>query len=162
MNREPQIIKESANQYDTIDAMRQVSYHSAKNPIFKKFIQENRLSPEDLPRLYKALYKLIDFQRDPVEIQTIRTGSRSLEDRTANCVDFSVLISCFLLNMGIPHVFRMVSFDGDSFSHIYPVLANGEPFDLVLGKEFKEMPGEYGKEIPFKQKFDLPILKYTK
>lgn len=158
MERAPYILKESANQFDTIGYMREIAKKSAQNPIYRDFIQRNQIQgEEDLDRLYRSLYKFIEFERDPDELQTIRTGTRTLRDKVANCVDFTVLVSCFLQNMGVPHVFRMVAYSPGGYSHIYPVLGNGKAFDLVLGKEFQDVDPGYGKELPYLEKFDLPI-----
>lgn len=151
-------VKDQADQFDTIKTMRQVCKMSSKHPYFQNFVNRYNLTENDLPKLYKVLYNFLDFERDSKDAQVIKTASRTLTDRQGNCVDFSVLTGAFLINMGIPFSFRMVSFDGsENFSHIYTVLEDGTPFDLVIGKEFDEMPGIYGVEMPNSGKLDLKI-----
>jgi len=151
-------IKENADQFDTIRTMRKVCRLSANHPYFKQFVERYDLTQSDLPKLYNALYSFLDFERDPQETQVIRTAPRTLTDQLGNCVDFSVLTGAFLINMGIPFSFRMVTFDDSgNFSHIYTVLDDGTPFDLVIGKEFNEMKGGYGKEVANAGKLDLKI-----
>lgn len=147
-----------ATQYDTIKAMRRSAHFSAKDPYFKAFVKENRLTKKDLPNLYRSLHSFLDFERDPTGTQVIKTAKRTLKDRTGNCVDYSVLLGAFLINMGIPFYFRMVTYSGPSkFSHIYVLLNDGTPIDLVMGKDGPRIPPIYGFEVPHNGAFDLKI-----
>jgi len=155
------IVEDRADQFNTIERMSAVSRMSAPDPYFKKFIQKHKITKDakGLDRLYNALHDYLSFEADPVETQIIRTPQRTLLDKKGNCVDFSVLTSAFLKNLGIPHAMRMVSYSPEkNFSHIYVVIEDREkvPFDLVLGKESDHESG-FGIELDFNKKYDLPI-----
>lgn len=160
MDKKMTILNQDGDQFDTIQYMEEISKRYAKDPWFQRWIQKHQLTPGDLDLLYAVLWNFIEFERDPEGFQTIRTPQRSLNERKANCVDYSVLVSAFLQNLGVPHVIRMVSFqemDPGAYSHVYPVLMDGRAFDLCVGKEFNsENPG-LGVQIPFINQYDLKI-----
>ena len=158
--RKPQYIKlrNAATQFDTIEQMRRITHESAKDPLFVKLANTRTVKNGDVRNLYNTLYRFLHFERDHPQKQVIRSAYRTLADRTGNCVDYSVLIGAFLIRMGIPFYFRMISQDSSrNYSHIYVVLADGTPFDLVRGKEFKEMQGQLGLQLPYYNKYDLKV-----
>ena len=158
--RKPQLIKikKRATQFDTIEHMRRVAHESAKDPLFIQLTNNKTVKHRDVENLYNSLYRFLHFERDNPKYQVIRSAYRTLKDGTGNCVDYSVLVGAFLIRMGIPFYFRMISMDGTpSYSHIYVVLQDGTPFDLVLGKEFQEMQGQLGVQLPFTNKYDLKV-----
>jgi hypothetical protein len=164
------LIKRNANQFDTIRTMKDVAYQSAKNPYFKYLIKKHNLK-DDIPSIKKVFdYAFFNtrFKKDLPKVQQIRSGIRSLRDKTANCVDYCILLSSFLLNLGVGHSFRMVSTrPNENFSHIYLVLEDGTPLDCVIGqnqdgkeqyKSNNERKNFFGMEIPYYNKYDLKIL----
>ena len=72
--------------------------------------------------------------------------------------------------MNEPHVFRMVSTNKNKpndYNHIYVVLADGTPLDLVIGqdqdgkeilKRANERTNFLGTEVPYIKKKDVKIL----
>lgn len=151
------LVSSDGDQYDTITAMKNAAHFSAQAPLIKEFVRRNNLQKKDLSRLYNCLYKFLEFERDDGGTQTIRTAARTIRDKKGNCVDYSVLLGAFLINMGQPFSFRMVSFGEDeNYAHIYPVLSDGTPIDLVLGKE-DDFPAKYGTQVPYSSAKDLTI-----
>ena len=165
-------IKNRANQFDTIRVMRGVAYESAQNPLFKKLINKHSLfrDPDRIKKIFDFCFYNTYYQKDDPKRQTVRSGIRSLTDKKANCVDYSVLLSSFLLNLNEPHVFRMVSTNKNKpndYNHIYVVLADGTPLDLVIGqdqdgkeilKRANERTNFLGTEVPYIKKKDVKIL----
>ena len=164
--------KRNATQFDTIRIMRDVAFQSSQNPYFKYLIDKYQISPQDLHGLFLWVHHVARFKGDTPEKQTIRTGQRSLIDGLANCVDYCVLLSSFLINMGVPHFFRMAGYDRDqpqNFSHIYIVLDNDEQtaLDCVIGqaqngdevnKPQAQRIAYFGHEVPYIYKYDLKII----
>ncbi len=164
------ILKKRGNQFDTIKFMKRVAYESASNPFFQKFINQNNLynDPNNLEKIFLYCFKKVKYLKDPKNKQYIRTGIRSLREGRGNCVDYCILLSSFLLNLNIPHKFRMVSTNTanpDNFGHIY-LIAGPKVLDLVIGqdqngneiyKKEKERTPFFNKEIPYLKKFDLKI-----
>ena len=154
----PQLTKlsEQADQFDTVEHMRRLAHETAQNTEFRRIANLYAVRQKNLPRIYQALHAFLRFERDKPEKQVIRTGTRTLKDRNGNCVDYSVLVAALCITMGLPCCFRMVSFNGEPFSHIY-VMVNGKPFDLTLGKEWGDITGIYGREVPFQNKYDFKV-----
>lgn len=63
----------------------------------------------------------IKYVRDPETLDTFQTAQRTLELGIADCDDFSILIATMLKSIGIPVIFKVVSTDGITYSHIYPL-----------------------------------------
>lgn len=163
--------KRRANQHDTIQAMRMVARESAREPYFKKLVKKYNLNGDrnSLERIFNFAFFNTYFQGDNPKIQTIRSGVRSIIDQRANCVDYSILLSSFLINMQVPHSFRMISIDPkhpNNFAHIYVILADGTVLDCVIGqdqtgkeylKDRDERDPHFRFEAPYLRKSDLRV-----
>lgn len=164
------LIKRNANQFDTIRTMKAVAIESARNPYFNYLINKYNLKPdkESIKRIFDYAFFNTHFQKDSPTVQQIRTGTRSLREGKANCVDYSILLSSFLLNLGIPHSFRMVETEKNgNFSHIYVVTKSGLTLDCVIGqdqdgneqyKTNEQRKNYFDREVPYFKKFDLKVL----
>jgi len=164
------ILKRRGNQFDTIKLMKKVAYESAKNPFFRAFINKHQLynDPEALNKIFHYCFEKVKYLKDPKNKQYIRSGIRSLKEGRGNCVDYCILLSSFLLNLNIPHKFRMISTTANSpnnYGHIY-IKAGSIPMDLVIGQDqqgkeiFKrdnERTPFFNKEIPYVKKYDLVV-----
>ena len=150
--------------------MKKVAYESAKNPFFRAFINKHQLynDPEALNKIFHYCFEKVKYLKDPKNKQYIRSGIRSLKEGRGNCVDYCILLSSFLLNLNIPHKFRMISTTANSpnnYGHIY-IKAGSIPMDLVIGQDqqgkeiFKrdnERTPFFNKEIPYVKKYDLVV-----
>ena len=168
----PITLKKNGNQYDTIEFMKKIAYQNANEPFFKNYIKKNNLvgSPSDLSKIFHDIFYKTNYKKDPEGIQQIRTGTRLLKEGIGNCVDYSVIFSSFLLNLGIPHKFRMISTDRNrpnAFSHIYLVTDSGIVMDAVIGQdqngfEYKKKKNQrtpfFNTEANYVKKFDLKVL----
>ena len=164
------ILKRRGNQFDTIKLMKKVAYESAKNPFFRAFINKHQLynDPEALNKIFHYCFEKVKYLKDPKNKQYIRSGIRSLKEGRGNCVDYCILLSSFLLNLNIPHKFRMISTTANSpnnYGHIY-IKAASIPMELVIGQDqqgkeiFKrdnERTPFFNKEIPYVKKYDLVV-----
>ncbi len=163
--------RSGATQKDTIRIMKKVAYESAKNPYWQYLIKKY-----DLKNDLKSMKKIFDFsffntyfKGDNQKTQTIRTGTRSINDKRANCVDYSILISSFLINLRVPHSFRMISTeknDPNNLSHIFIVTPYGT-IDPVIGqdqdgneqyKKREQRTPNFLMQAPFYKKVDLKVL----
>jgi len=164
------LLKRKANQFDTINYMRELSIIHANNPFFKNFIKKNNLKAdkESIKKIFDYIFNNTTFIKDNDKVQQIRVGTKLLRDKKGNCVDYSVLLSQFLINLGIPHSFKMVATDANkpnNFNHIYVVLYNDLPLDLVIGQDqngfekFKKSRKNYiFKEIPHYHDYKLKVI----
>jgi hypothetical protein len=158
------------NNFKTLKIIDKIAKEEQKHPFIKQAVQKYKLdqSPESIERIFKAIYKLIKFYPDPANTQYIRTVNRQLKDKRGNCVDYTLFLTSFLRALGVPHSIRMVQTDkhASGFNHIYIVLDNGTPLDLVIGqdqngleplKEKRNAP-MMGIQVPFERKYDKRII----
>lgn len=135
------LIKRRADQFDTINNMKKYAQIGAKNPFFINFINRNNLynDLESIKKISKYIFNHVTFEKDDSSRQIIRYGTKALRDKKGNCVDYSVLLSQFLINLNVPHSFKMVateSNDKNNYNHIYLTLDNYNlPIDLVIGQD---------------------------
>lgn len=98
----------------------------------------------------------VKYKIDPNGVQWVRTPARLFKDGKGDCKSYSILINSCLANMGIPHLFRFVSYDNSSdYSHVYPVaIIDGEecPLDVVAW-QLRRI--QFGKELQYKRKKDM-------
>lgn len=135
------LIKRKANQFDTISAMRKYALIGSRNPFFNEFIRQNGISPtlSGVRKVSQYIFDNVTFKKDNPRKQQIRYGTKALRDGIGNCVDYSVLLSEFLINLRIPHSFIMVATNKNepaNYNHIFVVLDEYNlPVDLVIGQD---------------------------
>lgn len=165
------LVSRNANQFTTLSNIDKVAKIDARHPFILDSIKKYNLNRDlgSLKKIAKAGFNISKFQPDPADNQYIRTVTRFLKDRRANCVDYTVFLSAFLRALKVPHVIRMVSFDRNNpgaFSHIYPVTLDGVVMDVVGGqdqngfeglKQAKKRTFIFNREVPFVGKFDKKI-----
>tara|TARA_R100000278_G_scaffold99430_1_gene76231 strand:- start:2314 stop:2820 length:507 start_codon:yes stop_codon:yes gene_type:complete len=165
------LIKRNADQFDTIQNMRKYAIIGAKDPFFQKFIKQNNIKGdiEGVKKIAHYIFKNIAFEKDVQNNQIIRYGTRALRDGYGNCVDYSVLLSQFFINLGIPHSFKMVATESntpENYNHIYVTLDNYRlPIDLVIGQDqdgnedLKKKRTMYlFKEVPYFNSYKLKVI----
>ena len=148
------LIKRQADQFDTIENMKKYAIIGSKNPFFSRYIARHNLKNnlESIKKISKFIFNHVYFEKDKSNNQIIRYGTRALRDGFGNCVDYSVLLSQFLLNLGVKHSFVML----DNYNL---------PIDLVIGQDqqgnesFKDKRSMYlFKQVPYYQQSKLKVL----
>lgn len=76
--------------------------------------------------VWNFVYNHIQYKTDNPLREQIRTPLRTWKDRTTgvDCDCYSVFISSILLNLGIPHKFRIAAYKAD-YQHVYVVVPHG-------------------------------------
>lgn len=119
---------------DALEAILNVVDVCSKDPLAADLAK--MLMPGDFyNNLYTFAYKTAYFEANPPRHQRIRTLRRTLHDRRASCVDYSILIGSILLAAGEPVDLRLVSVGGKVYDHIYPVTQDGTIMDCVYGQD---------------------------
>lgn len=165
------LITRNADQFTTLNEIDKQARRDSRHPFILNSIKKYNLGqdPASMRKIAKAAFNIAKFQPDPADNQYIRTITRMLKDRRANCVDYTTFISAFLRALKVPHIIRMASFDPNNpraYSHIYPLTQNGLILDVVPGQdqnglEFKKGAKDrtfiFNTEVPFVGKFDKKI-----
>jgi hypothetical protein len=114
-----------------VDVIRQVQHTPEVLSLCRQLQRQGGDPVTYRANLARYAYDNIYFEEDPPTEQRIRTPRRSMIDRRANCVDYTVFISALALQAGLVPVVRIVRYPGEKqFTHVYPLI-NGESVDVV-------------------------------
>lgn len=106
-------------------------------------------------RIWKFLKKNIRYQKEPGEIQTVKTLSRLLlVDKVGDCKHFSTATAAICKALNIPVRLRLVSFNywNKQPTHIYCVVKDERGRDIFVDCVIDS----YNSEPAYKHKIDLP------
>ncbi len=83
--------------------------------------------------VYDFVQTNIKYKEDPEGKQWIKSPSQLWSDRVGDCKSFSIFIGSVLKNLGIPFVYRFVSFTakGD-VTHVYVVAFDEDGNEIIL------------------------------
>jgi hypothetical protein len=144
-------IKRDALLEDTIaflpKAMHRVTWQVKKIvPLFEADTQE-----ESCYKIWHRLYTRLPYQLDDKGKEQIRSPRATWWGRRADCDDFSVFVSAILINMGIPHLFRIAMYDEKyGYQHIYVVAKVERGREVVIDCVLNQ----FNKEVPYIKKID--------
>ena len=104
------IIKKRASFADTMRHIERIAAEGAKHPKIKAISRRIASEPDPVRAAFDFAYNAAVYVPDPIDFQDIRYPQRTIRDGIGNCVDYSVLISSILRNVGIPHRFRVAAY----------------------------------------------------
>lgn len=146
----------ATNAFKTAETMKRVILENRRTPAVLELAQRAR----NLARRYNlpidlalglAAFKAAYYEPDGVH-QTIRTPARTMYDKAANCVDYTVLIAAAGTHFCTRVGFELAAYQGDNFTHVYPVL-DGKPVDVVPDQN------QTGKERVYRTLGKLPTFE---
>ena len=146
-------IKREADVSATVAFIPQVVYETLHDTHkIAKLLKGNTLD-ETCNNIWHFVYDHIQYAKDKDGIEQIRRPARAWYDRTrgVDCDCYTVFISSILVNLEIPHTYRITKYKNRNyFQHIYPIvpLKNGNyiTIDCVVN--------EYNYEEPYTEKKD--------
>lgn len=118
-------------------------------------------------QVYEYVYNSAAYVPDESDGQQIRTPIATLRDESANCVDYTTLLSAILKAQGVEHYYRVVAYDNhNEWQHIYIVLPDGTAIDCVHGQRQdgtdtlhnRDAANYYGYELRYKTKKDYKAM----
>jgi predicted transglutaminase-like cysteine proteinase len=109
---------------------------------------------ESCSNIWHFVYGHIQYKKDKVGYEQVRSPARAWHDRRSgvDCDCYTVFISTVLMNLGIPHLFRITKYKQDHFQHIYPVVPTDEG-EIILDC----VTDEFDYEVPYSEKKDYPM-----
>lgn len=124
------LISTNATVYDTVGLIIKTINRYATDPAVQQITQHiSKTSPHDFLRgLFDFVCKNVSYEKDPDGHERITTPMRLLRDGKGDCKKMSVFISSVLKCKGINNYLRIVSYDGKSFAHIYPIVPTGNSY----------------------------------
>ena len=97
------------------------------------YVESGRTVDEKCELLFDFLTRQVGYKLDKIGDQYIKTPARLLADRCGDCKSLTMFINCALHQLGIPHIFRFVNFDGGcQYTHVYPVAIDEYGREIIL------------------------------
>lgn len=156
------ILSENTNVEETLYWIKKMSVIGSQDLKIIELSKKFKINENVLKNVFNKVYDLAYYMPDVNGKQQIKTVSRILNDKQANCVNYSILIGSILLNLKIDFYFKIVGFNTE-FEHIYiiainPVTKEKQILDCVLGQNqqgkatFLNRPlnGQFNKECNYK------------
>lgn len=141
---------------ETVDLMKKVAVKYAPDTVkLAKVLKADTLE-QTCNNIWDFLYHHIQYKLDDPTTEQLRTPARSWIERNTgiDCDCFSVFASSILINLGIPHKFRITkysdSFNPDAWQHVYVIVpdeSNDWIIDAVISK--------FNTQKPYSQKKDF-------
>ena len=116
------LLKRFANVHDTTEAIQRIVAENYQ--AVESVAQELQASTdaETFKNIWDFVRQNIEYQKDAPGIEQLRTPQRTLQDKTGDCDDMSILISSLLFNLKIKHELIVAAYKSENeWQHIYPV-----------------------------------------
>jgi len=151
-------LKGNANLDDTLMNIKRIAirdtFHVRE---LSKNLQGNTVE-ETAQNIWEFIRENLTYKLDTEGIEELRTPARTLHDKVFDCDDATILTSAILINLGIPHEYRIVAYEQKGkFGHIYPVAFDEMGNDWVIDT-VPEIPHFNYEEQPI---IDLKTVKIT-
>lgn len=156
------VLSENTNVEQTLYWIKKMSVIGSQDLKIIELSKKFKINENILKDVFNKVYDLAYYMPDVNGKQQIKTVSRILSDKQANCVNYSILIGSILLNLKIDFYFKIVGFNTE-YEHIYiiainPVTKEKQILDCVLGQDQKgkanfinrPVKGQFNKECDHK------------
>lgn len=115
-----ELIKSGADLDDTLEHIAHIVYREYKTVKELAFELKGRSVGETSENIWNYIRLNIQYQLDKDGLEELRTPNRTIRDGIGDCDDFTILTSCILMNLGIPHELRIAAYEQKGvFQHIY-------------------------------------------
>lgn len=126
-------LKENANLDDTLANIKHIAIRDAEQVKELSITLAGETTAETARNIWEFIRENLTYQLDTDGIEELRTPARTLHDKIFDCDDATILTSAILINLGIPHEYRIVAYEQKGrFGHIYPVAIDEFAEDWVI------------------------------
>lgn len=140
-NTSTKVKKKGATTLDALNSIIKLSHEGSSEPLAVDMYNKLSTGGNLYENLYNFAYDSAYYEPNPRGHQRVRRFERTIHDKRASCVDYSVLIASILMAGGERVFLKLVSTDGFGFGHIYPIARDGTILDVVYGQD--ESGNEY-------------------
>ena len=129
-------------------------YHYQVNDLANFLKKDTEL--ETCKSIWNFVFNHVQYKRDRADREQLSTPARiwlnrEKEGTPSDCDDHTVLVGSLLYCLGIPFKIRIAGYDGNPFSHVYPVTQSNICVDTVLHA--------FNKEAYYTSKQDSKIMQ---
>jgi hypothetical protein len=135
---------------DVVELMQKVvwKYRNDTKKIAEKLKATNL--EQTITNIWNFLYHHIQYKLDKPNLEELRRPARLWHDKEGDCDDFAMSASSILVNLNIPHAFRITKYGRDQYQHVYIIIPNGKghyTIDPVLSQANYEKPFTQKKDF---------------
>ena len=141
---------------ETVDLMKKVAWKYKADTGKLAPMLKGKTLRQTCENIWNFLYNHIQYRLDKRGLEQLRRPARSWHDRSEgiDCDCFSIFVSTILINLNIPHTFRITKYDQDTWQHVYvivptPKSGSYHTIDCVLSR--------FDFEKPYNQKKDFTM-----
>jgi len=154
------IVHPNGSVQDTVKLMAKIVRQNVEDTSkLAKRLQRGTLK-DTLKNIWEFSHKHIQYRLDEKGLEQLRVPRRTWHDRKegVDCDCFSIWLSSILLNLGIPHRFRITKYEG-GWQHVYIVVPDKShsrgyfTLDCVLD--------QFDYEKPFSDKFEFTMTQHS-
>lgn len=134
------------NAYNTLGHMHQIAYDDAGDTAKLSPLLQRSTHRGTCEAIWNFCVDYINYKPDHPDIEQVRSPARTWADREegVDCDCFSVFVSSILLNLHLPHSFRIADY-GNGWQHVYVVAPDPRTgilriIDPVLDRFDQEQP----------------------
>jgi len=119
---------------------------TAKEEVDSPTVQQvlSRVDSDDPRQFLRNLFNFVadnvEYEKDPSDVENVSTPRRLLQDEIGDCKKMTVFIASVVLAKGWKPLFRVISYNGKTYAHIYPIIANEKgqyiTMDVVNNEQF--------------------------
>ncbi len=145
------LVNDNATVQDTVNLIRDTINAYSESPFVVNLTAKLQSKYKTVDEFTRALFiyadKSVKYQRDQPGHERVTTPKRLIQDGVGDCKKFTVLIGAVLKKAGFNPLLKVVSYDGESYAHIYIILpiGNGKKY-ITLDPVNKHL---YNKEVDY-------------
>lgn len=121
------LVSTNASVYDTVALIIKTINEYSQHPAVKDVTAHiSKTHPNDFLRgLFDFVCENVEYEADPNGHERIYTPMRLLREGKGDCKKMSTFISAVLKCKGIRNYLKIVSYNGEFYAHIYPIVPTG-------------------------------------
>ncbi|BDD04420.1 transglutaminase-like domain-containing protein [Aureibacter tunicatorum] len=153
------ILERNGDVYKTLDYIENIARKERESLILLSARLKGRNVKETCRNIWNFVYHHIQYKPDNPLREQLHSPQRIWDKRVegVDCDDYTIFISCLLMNLGIKHSYRMTKYNGKpNFQHVYPIAHSKD------GKEYYTMDcvvEEFDYEAPQSEDYDKDIME---
>ncbi|WP_130735503.1 transglutaminase-like domain-containing protein [Flavobacterium sp. J27] len=148
---------QNSTTFNTLQFMQQWTLRYYKQLEKVAPLLQGKSTAQTVSNIYTWLYSHFQYNID-TNVQKLFSPSSAWYYRKQgiDCKSYSILASCLLLNLKIPHAFRKVKLKGSTkWSHVYVVVPQGNTYYVI------DATTHQNREVNFNEKYDLSMSGLT-
>lgn len=145
------VLSHTSNPRDTVEHMEEIVRQTLDDTKKISKILIGSSTVQTCKKIWNFCYHHIQYKLDDQNAEQLRRPARTWRDRATgvDCDCYSIFVSSILLNLGIPHYYRVADY-GNGYQHVYVVVVSGQN-EIIIDPVLDQFNQE---KKPINKKFD--------